>query len=284
MVGLSTLRLRIVPLESLLLHEAHDAQRVERMVKAMRKDGYLRNPVIVTEQQGHYVQLDGATRAMALAEMGIGAVLVQIVDYAEPEVALSSWNHVLIGLPAARLREVVATTQGLSWAECDPHEIGPALRPRGAESPPEQGQALLGIIGREGSGLLVQGSGPRREQLGHLYTVVAAYRGQAEVRRTAETELGALLEQHPDLTAVVAFPQLTPEDVIHCAFSQTHLPMGITRHLVSGRALGVDVPLEVLGGDRSVEEKNVWLQNMILERIRRNKVRVYQEPVIIFDD
>ena len=73
-------------------------------------------------------------------------------------------------------------------------------------------------------------------------------------------------------------------DVIHCALNQTRLPTGITRHLVSGRALGVDVPLEVLRDERSLEQKNAWLQDMTLERIRRNKVRVYQEPVIIFDD
>ena len=289
MASISALRLRIVPLDRILLHEAHDAKRVERVMAAMRQDGYLRNPIIVTERQGHYVQLDGATRSMALGEMGVPCALVQIVSYEDPEVSLSSWNHVLVDFPAQRLWAEIGAMEGLSCAPCDPAQIGPALQARNAPAPvrPEDSgnhQALLGIISREGEGLLVSVEGELKGQLGQLSSVVAVYRGQAEVRRVADLELGGLISQHPDLSAVVGFAQLEPEDVFHCAFNRAKLPMGITRHLVGGRALGVDVPLEVLADDRPLEAKNAWLEQMVLERIRRHKVRVYQEPVIVFDD
>ncbi|HEX9675538.1 MAG TPA: hypothetical protein VGA07_06135 [Anaerolineales bacterium] len=289
MASISALRLRIVPLDRILLHEAHDAKRVERVMAAMRQDGYLRNPIIVIERQGHYIQLDGATRSMALAEMGVPCALVQIVSYEDPEVSLSSWNHVLVDFPAQRLYAELGVIEGLDCVPCDPAEIGPALRARNAPAAlrpedPGKRQALLGIISRDGEGLLVRVEGELKEQLGQLSSVVAVYRGQAEVRRVADLELGGLMAQHPDLSAVVGFAQLQPEDVIHCASNRTKLPMGITRHLVGGRALGVDVPLEVLADDRTLGEKNAWLEQMILERIRRQKVRVYQEPVIIFDD
>lgn len=281
-----------MPLDRILLHEAHDAKRVQRVMAAMRQDGYLRNPIIVAEREGHYVQLDGATRAMALAEMGTPCALVQIVSYEDPEVSLSSWNHVLIDFPAQRLCTELGAMEGLNCAACDQAQIGPALQARNAaaavrpEAAAQTGerQALLGIISREGDGMLVRVDGELREQLGQLASAVAVYRGQAEVRRVADLELGALLTQHPDLSAVVGFAQLKPEDVFHCAFNRAKLPMGITRHLVGGRALGVDLPLEVLADERALEEKNAWLEQMILERIRRQKVRVYQEPVIVFDD
>jgi len=286
MASISSLRLRIVPLDRILLHEAHDAKRVERVMAAMRQDGYLRNPIIVTERQGHYVQLDGATRSMALGEMGMPCALVQIVSYADPEVSLSSWNHVLVDFPAQRLCAELGALEGLDCVPCNPAQIGPALHARTAPAavPPGKRQALLGIISRDGEGLLVRVEGELKEQLGQLSSVVAVYRGRAEVRRVADLELGSLIGQHPDLSAVVGFAQLKPEDVVHCAFNRAKLPMGITRHLVGGRALGVDVPLEVLADERSLEAKNAWLEQMVLERIRRQKVRVYQEPVIVFDD
>jgi len=292
MTSIASLRLRIVPLDRVLLHEAHDAKRVERMMEAMRQDGYLRNPIIVTERGAHYVQMDGATRAIALGELGVPCAAVQIVSYEDPEISLSSWNHVLIDFPAERLCAEAGAMPGLTCAACDPSQIEPALRGRKKSGigrdkrAAENGgpEALLGIVSREGSGVLVRVEGELRESLGRLTSVVELYRGQAEVRRVADLELGALLSQHPDLSAVVGFPQLEPEDVLHCALNRSKLPMGITRHLVAGRALGVDVPLELLSDDRSLEEKNAWLQEMILERIRRNKARVYQEPVIIFDD
>jgi len=289
MASISALRLRIVSLERILLHEAHDARRVEHIMAAMRRDGCLRNPIIVAERGEQYVQLDGATRAIALGEMGVPCALVQIVSYEDPEVSLSSWNHVLIDFSAQRLRAALGAMAGLACSDCDPSQIGPALqsRPESAASRLEdfaEPQALLGIISREGHGLLVRVEGELRGQLGQLTALVELYRGQAEVRRVADLELEALLSQHPDLSAVVGFPQLEPEDVFHCACNQTKLPMGITRHLVGGRALGVDVPLELLAGDKPLEEKNAWLQDMVLERLRRHKVRVYQEPVIIFDD
>jgi hypothetical protein len=94
----------------------------------------------------------------------------------------------------------------------------------------------------------------------------------------------SLLNLHPDLTAVVVFPKFTPDDVLQCACNQARLPMGITRHLIAGRALGIDVPLSLLASDRPLEEKNSWLQENLQSRIRHNKVRLYEEPTFVFDE
>jgi len=53
---------------------------------------------------------------------------------------------------------------------------------------------------------------------------------------------------------MVGFAQLEPEDVFHCAFNRAKLPMGITRHLVGGRALGVDRIVMILAGENSIRE------------------------------
>ncbi len=83
---------------------------------------------------------------------------------------------------------------------------------------------------------------------------------------------------------IVAFPLFTPEDVTHFAQNDLKLPMGVTRHLISGRTLGLNVALDVLASDQTLEEKNSWLEDMVRDRIRRDNVRVYQEPTIVFDE
>jgi hypothetical protein len=61
-------------------------------------------------------------------------------------------------------------------------------------------------------------------------------------------------------------------------------PMGITRHMVAGRTQGLDVPLEMLTDSQSLEAKNAWLKELIAKRLQANKIRLYQEPVFVFDE
>ncbi len=277
MPDLSSLRLRIVPLDQILLHEAHHEYRVQRILAAMREDGLLRNPIMVTEHGGRYIQLDGATRAIALREMGIPHVAVQIVGYEDPQISLDSWNHILIGYPFEQLCTDLSGISGVRAAPCRPEAMRPALGDRA-------GGALLGLLGRDRESMILESKGEHAVRFKQMAQAVALYREIAEVRRTSESDLLALISQHPDLSAVVIFPPLEPADVILCATGSTKLPMGITRHVVSGRALGLNVPLDILAEDKPLEQKNAWLQETVLERIRKHKVRVYQEPVIIFDD
>ena len=113
---------------------------------------------------------------------------------------------------------------------------------------------------------------------------LAVYRGRAEVHRTTLTDLAVLAGQFEHLTALVLFPIFEPEEIIHIALCGTKVPMGITRHIIAGRALGLGVPLTMLTADQSLKDKNSWLSNLINRRWQTNKVRLYEEPVYIFDD
>jgi hypothetical protein len=58
------------------------------------------------------------------------------------------------------------------------------------------------------------------------------------------------------------------------------IPAGITRHVIlCGRALRVNLPLELLDGSRTLEEANALLQ----DHLSGLQPRVYQEPTILFD-
>jgi len=274
----SDIRLRIVPVESLQLHEEDDPYRVKRLMSAFNRDGKLKNPIIVAEQPGPgntYVVLDGATRTSALREMGIRCALVQIVDYSSDRVELKVWNHIVVGFPSHRLLGNLGELKELTVLRTETDLAQEKLAQR---------EVIACLSFRNGQNYAVSCEGDIHCQADQLCNLVSIYRGKAEVHRTAFVELQTLIEEYPDLTAIVSFPPFTPSEIMQIAFNGHKVPMGITRHLILGRALGLAAPLEILNDENSLVDKNNWLETQIRQRLRANKIRLYQEPVFIFDD
>ncbi len=117
-----------------------------------------------------------------------------------------------------------------------------------------------------------------------LCQLVSVYRGKAEVHRAAAINMPLLIGEYPNLSAVIAFPAYAPSDVVEIALNGSKIPMGVTRHLIPGRALGLNIPIEKFDDSSSLEEKNAWLDESIRQRLKMNKIRLYQEPVFVFDE
>lgn len=271
----SEIRLRFVPLEKLLPHEEDDPYRVERIIGAIKRDGFLRNPPIVAEYQSRYILLDGATRVSALISMGFRDVLVQIVDYARETVDLSVWNHVIVGLPPDQLLADLADIDQSTVQRIDDTTALQRLDAHDIEAC---------IIMQNGSQFAVLCEGDVCDKADLLCQLVSVYRGKTEVHRTATVNMPLLIKEYPNLSAVIAFPTFSPSDVIEIALNGSKIPMGVTRHLIAGRALGLNIPLEKLGDSLSLEEKNDWLNELVRQRLQANKIRLYQEPVFVFDE
>lgn len=73
-------------------------------------------------------------------------------------------------------------------------------------------------------------------------------------------------------------------EIMRTSLDGAKLPMGVTRHTISGRALGLHVDTVMLDSDIPLEQKNVWLKHVIRRKIKDNRVRFYPEPVFSFDD
>ncbi len=271
----SKLRLRFVHLESLLLHEEFDPYRVQRLEIVLRKDGWLRNPPIVASHGQSFVVLDGATRVSALRKMGCRDALVQIVDYDAEHVGLDSWCHVIVGLKINRLLTEVNQIKELMVKRLNDEETSPWRQSR---------QAFVRIVAKDGREFAVFVEGDVCQQALNLCQFVHIYKGKAEVHRTIDIDIPTLLEEYPDLNAAVAFPNFTPADIVEIAMNGGRLPMGISRHIIAGRALGLNIPLKHFKDTKPIEDKNAWLKKRIRKRLRQNKVRLYLEPVFIFDE
>ena len=271
----SSIQLRFVPLEQMLLHEEDDPIRVKRLMHALRTYSKLRNPPILAEHEGCYIVLDGATRTTALSEMKCRDALVQVVDYYGEAIKVSTWHHVLVGMPQNYLLSCLADVDDITLQPVDP---GTAKRMLDAR------EIACCVVMRNGQQFAVLCTDNNVERARLLCELVAVYRGKAEVHRTVEVDLPTLIEEYSELSAVIVFPPFSPDEIIQVAMNGAKMPMGITRHLVSGRALGLDVPLDMLGDAQALESKNEWLREQIGKRLQTNKIRLYQEPVFIFDE
>ena len=246
--------LRIVPLDRLSLHEAHDGDRLSLLAERIREEGVQRHPVIVSAQREGYLVLDGAHRVQALKNIGCRFVLAQEID--PPEEA-ESWGHLLKLPERAKLYEV----EGLEVLEKDSDSW------------------LAGIEFADGERVLLK---PERAGLAGevegLWGLQKLYPGGGVVHRV---DPGAVVELAED-EAVVRYRTFTPEELVEVVRSGAVLPAGITRFRARERILGVRFPLNKLESGE-LEARNAELRAFVGELWRKNRVRYYGEPVVLFE-
>lgn len=267
--------LRIVHSTDVIGHEEVDAKRVERLAERLRADGILKNPPVVAEAGDQYVVLDGATRVTALGELEIRDLLVQIVDYHAPSIQLYAWFHVIVGMSGERVLRGIKNLEGIEIKAMDLQLARKALALR---------SILCYVVLQDGTVLAVKGGMNLEEQVARLNDIVDLYKGEAAVYRVMTDESEELLEEYPDLAAVVVFPCYNRGEIMRTSLNGVKLPMGVTRHTINGRALGLNVDLVMLDSDIPLEQKNIWLDSLIKRKIRDSRVRFYQEPLFRFDE
>jgi hypothetical protein len=269
------LTLRIVSLSDVLLHEQIETRRVNRLITRLKSDWLLKNPPIVAQLDGKYIVLDGATRTTALRRMDCRDIVVQIVDYDAPDILLESWNHLLLDLPTRQLFAALDKIPGLQVQATSLEDAEKTLRAR---------ESIGAILLADGRGFCLCGGDSLPAQAELLNRVVAAYEGRGEMFRVAHTDVERLLVEHGRLSALVVFPHYHPDEIRRLAANGGKLPMGITRHIIPGRALRINIPLGLLVRDESLEAKNAWLDEWMGKRMAEHHVRYYQEPVFLFDE
>jgi hypothetical protein len=279
--------LRVVSTDSLLLHEHADSRRVAKLASRVRDDGFLKNPPIVAPIPGteRYVVLDGANRTSAILSIGCPHLLVQVVNYDSGEVQLLTWHHLITGRDPDTFVQEIARVPGLTLYPASLDAARQALR---------QKTALAYIVLPPGSepGVYVVDGVPGTDHHGThtstalLNAMVDTYKGdpQVAIHRTGGDELEDLMEYYDRVSGLIVFPPYTPADIIGLAEAKTYVPTGITRHIISHRALRVNVPLAFLCGDASLEEKNAWWHEQLKAKLAANEIRQYRESTYLFDE
>lgn len=246
--------LRLVRVEDLILHEAHDKDRLVRLRARIETEVEQRNPVIVSSQGDCCLVLDGAHRVRALRELGCRLALAQFV---EPPEKAESWAHLLlgVGLDAFKGVEEIQVTDEPGDAPLADVETSDGekvyLRSR-EEGLPAEVRSLSALQALYPKGVLVR----RVEPEGPI--------------KLSEGE------------AMIRYRPFSPRELVEIVRCGAVLPAGITRFRVRERVLNVRYPLEKLrNGDAPT--RNAELRAFVEKFWNENRIRYYREPVVLFE-
>jgi hypothetical protein len=272
-------QLIILPADALVLHEEVDARRVEPLVERLRVEGLLKNPPIAAPidgplgEEGRYVILDGANRTTALWKLEAPHHLVQGVGYHDVE--LDTWGHLITDTPPG----VFIQNLNNAGLELEPTTSQDARRQLARR------EIAASITDPEGNVFVVPEASSLTSETELLRKVTSVYNGRSVFHRVKSDRMADLLEIYDDVTALIRFPSYVPEEIMSLADNGYKLPTGITRHIIHGRALRVNVPLSILmDPERTTEQKNEWLRGWTKQKLGQREIRFYQESTFLFDE
>ncbi len=261
--------LRIVLTETLHPHEEHDSQRSRPLVERLATETVVINPPIVAPMgASQLLVLDGANRFHAFSHLGYPHILVQVAPYESGHIELKTWRHIVCDWQFDALSENINQLDDIQLHDG------------------QHNSAIAHIIGRdEQVYALLSPVENTHERNAALRQVVRVYQQNATLQRTALAEPSEIWQLHPTAIAIVEFPHYQPADIIAAAKFKAYLPPGISRHIIQGRALKVNYPLDVLRDPTvSLGEKNEQLQAWIQRKLTNRQIRYYAESSYLFDE
>lgn len=261
--------LRIVLTNSLRPHEEHDSQRSLPLIERLKTEAVVINPPIVSPMgASQYVILDGANRFHAFSHLNYPHILVQVAPYESGYVELKTWQHLVCDWSTDALLFHLKELPDIEISEGQDKE------------------AIAHIIFKDSRIMALHAAIENtHERNAALRKVVATYQQNATLHRTALTEPEDIWPLYPTAVAIIAFPDYQPADIMAAARYNAYLPPGISRHIIHGRALRLNYPLDILRDPNTrLSEKNHQLANWTQNKLENRRVRYYAEATYQFDE
>jgi len=274
--------LQLVPTDRILFHEQPERRRTERLMARIRKDRCLRNPPIVADlSDGGYLLLDGANRVSSMRALEYTHVPVQVVDYGDEAIQLKGWHHLLIQGRSLNLLETYRTLADVTVEPLPVEKIERLLELRRVF-------AVFVDEAAEAWGIYPATSGKLPdafERIRVLGRIVAAYEGRSDLERIKLAEFSDLPTVIRSLEhQLCLFPCLFKEELMELAKAQVMLPTGISRHLIPGRALGLNLELDFLTSLPTLDARQKHFEEYLNQLETEGRIRFYEESVFIMNE
>ncbi|MFQ6610903.1 MAG: ParB N-terminal domain-containing protein [Fidelibacterota bacterium] len=263
--------LAIVKIQQLKFHEQPDWQRVEKIIKSLRRRGQLKNPPVTTriDKTAEYLIIDGANRVTALRILGYENILIQVVDLNSPDLVLSNWHHVLKGLKSDDLTRLINQVEGLT------------LKTRVSVAPEDR---LFSIHFANGNNFAVLSDLSFEQKIDQLHQFFTLYHGEYFLDRVSYRDPERLHRVYNGYAALIQYQPLKKQQIITMVENNLLLPSGLTRFILPKRALGCNLDLTLLRGQKTDQERRKILTQFLAQKLRDNKIRFYHEPTFHFDN
>ena len=208
--------------------------------------------------------------------MGLPHALVQVVHAGGTTVQLKTWNHVVTEIATPRLVEVIEGFPEIAPIPSDEERATFNL---------SAGGTLATLVLPGGKVLEAVGeTAPLEWSVRNLNRLVDSYQSISRVERISQAQTRGLERLYPGFAGMIVFRPFEIEEVVAAAATGLLLPAGLTRFVISPRALRVDYPLELLAKDEPLEMKRQALGEWLRQRIGGQHVRFHTESTFLFDE
>jgi hypothetical protein len=263
--------LRLIRSTDILLHEYSENDRSSRLARRLREEKILYNPLIIGRHKHRYVLIDGANRFEALKRLNCGIILGQIVEYMNYDVLLKSWFHFVYGLKLDELVKFLGNSRIVF------NYIKKLRRPL-----PDK--EIL-VYSKQGNGILIKLDKDLKQLLSALSRINWYYENKYYYSRVdSDIKTGEITRISDAEGILVMYPEFSKRKILNIAGQTEKLPAGITRHLIPNRVMHIKYPVSELKSSAELEKKNSRLLNFVADKIKNKKVRLYREPLLIFDE
>jgi len=274
--------LKLVPMENIRFHEQPEGNRTERLLGRIKSDAFLRNPPIVGDMEdGNFLLLDGANRVSVFKALEYSHIPVQVVEYGDPRVQLKGWHHLLVDGATLDLKSAYQNIDGVNVQKIDNSSISRYLELREVYA--------IFVDDKTECWALLPNTASDIQNIHHrirvLDQVVAGYEGQSKLERIKL----ANFDQLPEVIRSVKhqlclFPVITKNELLQLARDNCLIPTGLSRHLIPGRALGLNIDLSFLFDLKTEKEKLDYFERHIARIELEGRVRFYEESVFIMNE
>ncbi|SYZ72307.1 conserved hypothetical protein [Candidatus Zixiibacteriota bacterium] len=278
--------LRVLHVDSLMFHEDPDEGRLLNLVNRLGAEGILKNPpiVAVADHGRRFIILDGANRVTALKKLKYENIPVQVVHPDDPGLEIRCWHHAVEKLgPDYFLHHISGMTE-IRLQKTEPAQA--ARNSDDSECNPEHARDgyLCQFLFENGETYAAYNGGDLLDQLSHLKKLTDLYLDTGNSDRVSYANFEHLKINYPEFRTLITFRRFCIDEVEKIVLAGRKLPAGITRVLLPKRALGLNIRLEFLKSDLTLDEKNRWLTEMIHKMVLAKAIRFYQEPTFRFDE
>lgn len=268
--------LELIKLSDIRLHEATENNRLRNIYNRISKSKYLINPVIVGKHNDELILLDGANRFGSLKEIGCKLILAQVLDYKDKDLKLEKWNHLVYDFDINKLK-VFCDRNSLAYSNTSYAE--------GLKILENNFNYLLAADINSDENILIKLSSKLDELLTQIDLITKLYFKQNPFDRSeCDIKYSDLKKYTRRKGVLIVFPTFQKQHIIIIANNNHRLPAGISRHRIQNRVLHVKYEIKKLMSDKNIEGKQEELRKLLNDKIDKNKVRQYQESVIVFDE
>ncbi|MGH2575878.1 MAG: ParB N-terminal domain-containing protein [Ignavibacteria bacterium] len=270
-------QLVLINANKIKLHEECDDDRFKRLIQRFRNEKVLYNPLIVGKYKEDFILIDGANRFEALSRIGCKIILCQLVDYKSNKVDLKSWNHFVYGIRFDEVENFLKKNN-FNFSKSNVNELTKSGRY-------SENLYRLTVLDKDGKSLMVSFNKKIKNVLYGIGLLIKYYAGKYSYDRiNSDTNLSKIKEISSENGLLFLFPRFKKKHIVMISNFNDKLPAGITRHIIPNRVLHLKYEISLLKSDNDLKQRNKDLQKIVQQKIDSKKVRLYREPLLIFDE